>query len=236
MPAVTDVVGFSAVVNKLKDDPKYKTNTLILSSGDNYIPGAFFNASSDTKLNNVGGLGSSTAPVIGRGDIGILNGIGIQASALGNHEFDLGVRQVRDILRTGSGNPGTNFPYLSTNLDFSPEITAGNLSATDLAPNQNTADASSIKSKIAKSTIINVAGIDGITGTADDQRIGIVGATTPTLANISSSGSTIVKPANPIDYDALAAEIQTSVDILKAQGINKIILLAHMQQLTIERD
>ncbi|KRH95609.1 hypothetical protein [Cylindrospermopsis sp. CR12] len=236
IPAVTDVVGFSAVVNKLKDDPKYKTNTLILSSGDNYIPGAFFNASSDTKLNNVGGLGSSTTPVIGRGDIGILNGIGIQASALGNHEFDLGVRQVRDILRTGSGNPGTNFPYLSTNLDFSPEITAGNLSATDLAPNQNTAHASSIKGKIAKSTIINVAGIDGITGTADDQRIGIVGATTPTLANISSSGSTIVKPANPIDYDALAAEIQTSVDILKAQGINKIILLAHMQQLTIERD
>ncbi|BAZ89434.1 5'-Nucleotidase domain protein [Raphidiopsis curvata NIES-932] len=236
IPALTDAIGFSAVVNKLKNDPKYKTNTLILSSGDNYISGPFFNASSDTKLNNVGGLGSSTAPVIGRGDIGILNGIGIQASALGNHEFDLGVRQVRDILRVGSGNPGTNFPYLSTNLDFSPEITAGNLSATDLAANQNTADAGSIRGKIAKSTIINVAGIDGITGTADDQRIGIVGATTPTLANISSSGSTIVKPANPIDYDALAAEIQTSVDILKAQGINKIILLAHMQQLTIERD
>jgi 2',3'-cyclic-nucleotide 2'-phosphodiesterase (5'-nucleotidase family) len=236
IPALTDAIGFSAVVNKLKDDPKYKTNTLILSSGDNYISGPFFNASSDTRLNNVGGLDSSTAPVIGRGDIGILNGIGIQASAFGNHEFDLGVRQVRDILRLGSGNPGTNFPYLSTNLDFSPEITAGNLSATDLAANQNTAHASSIKGKIAKSTIINVAGIDGITGTADDQRIGIVGATTPTLPNISSSGSTIVKPATPIDYDALAAEIQASVDILTAQGINKTILLAHMQQLTIERD
>ncbi|WP_256860749.1 bifunctional metallophosphatase/5'-nucleotidase [Cylindrospermopsis raciborskii] len=236
IPALTDAIGFSAIVNKLKDDPKYKTNTLILSSGDNYISGPFFNASSDTRLNNVGGLDSSTAPVIGRGDIGILNGIGIQASAFGNHEFDLGVRQVRNILRLESGNPGTNFPYLSTNLDFSPEITADNLSATDLAANQNTADASSIKGKIAKSTIINVAGIDGITGTADDQRIGIVGATTPTLANISSSGSTIVKPATPIDYDALAAEIQASVDILKTQGINKTILLAHMQQLTIERD
>ncbi|MCH4904384.1 hypothetical protein GSN00_08305, partial [Cylindrospermopsis raciborskii CHAB3438] len=40
IPAVTDAIGFSAVVNKLKNDPKYKTNTLILSSGDNYIPGA----------------------------------------------------------------------------------------------------------------------------------------------------------------------------------------------------
>ena len=241
IPAVNDAIGFSAVVNKLKDDARYKTNTLILSSGDNYIPGPFLNASSDRSLDGIGGLpvtptANNAQPVIGRGDIGILNAIGIQASALGNHEFDLGIRQVRDILRVGSGNPGTNFPYLSTNLDFAPEITAGNLGATDLAANQNTADASTIKGKIAKSTVINVAGIDGLTGTADDQKIGIVGATTPTLANISSSGSTIVRPANPIDYDALAAEIQVSVDLLKAQGINKIILLSHMQQLNIERD
>ncbi|MCZ2203246.1 MAG: hypothetical protein O1I87_15075 [Cylindrospermopsis raciborskii PAMP2012] len=54
IPALTDAIGFSAVVNKLKDDPKYKTNTLILSSGDNYISGPFFNASSDTRLNNMG--------------------------------------------------------------------------------------------------------------------------------------------------------------------------------------
>jgi 2',3'-cyclic-nucleotide 2'-phosphodiesterase (5'-nucleotidase family) len=245
IPAITDAIGFSAVVNKLKDDARYKTNTLILSSGDNYIPGPFLNASSDRSLDGVGGLLTTspapTQPVIGRGDIGILNAIGIQASALGNHEFDLGVRQVRDILRPGSGttnsgNPGTNFPYLSTNLDFAPEIASGNLGSTDLAVNQNTDFASTIKGKIAKSTVINVAGIDGLVGTPDDQRIGIVGATTPTLANISSSGSTIVKPANPIDYDALAAEIQASVDILKAQGINKIILLSHMQQLNIERD
>ncbi len=53
IPALTDAIGFSAVVNKLKDDPKYKTNTLILSSGDNYISGPFFNASSDTRLNNM---------------------------------------------------------------------------------------------------------------------------------------------------------------------------------------
>ena len=241
IPAVNDAIGFSAVVNKLKDDARYKPNTLILSSGDNYIPGPFLNASSDRSLDGIGGLpvtptANNAQPVIGRGDIGILNAIGIQASALGNHEFDLGVRQVRDILRVGNGNPGTNFPYLSTNLDFAPEIAAGNLAVTDLAANQNTDAASTIKGKIAKSTVINVAGIDGLVGTPDDQKIGIVGATTPTLANISSSGSTIVRPANPIDYVALAAEIQSSVDILKAQGINKIILLSHMQQLNIERD
>jgi predicted extracellular nuclease/uncharacterized protein YjiK/2',3'-cyclic-nucleotide 2'-phosphodiesterase (5'-nucleotidase family) len=244
IPAVDDAVGFSAVINRLRTDPNLSSsvlaNTITLSSGDNYIPGAFLNASSDTSLNGIGGLGSSTAPVIGRGDIGILNALGIQASAFGNHEFDLGVRQVRDILRTGSGNPGTNFPYLSTNLNFQPEIAPanpnGNLAASDLATNQTTAEANTIKGKIAKSTLITVAGVDGIAGNADDQKIGIVGATTPTLPNISSIGSIGVTPSNPIDYAALAAEIQSTVDILKAQGINKIILLTHMQQLNIERD
>jgi 2',3'-cyclic-nucleotide 2'-phosphodiesterase (5'-nucleotidase family) len=244
--AVDDAIRFSAVINRLKDAGDYKANTLILSSGDNYIPGAFLNASGDLSLNGVGGLGTSTAPVLGRGDIGILNAIGIQASALGNHEFDLGVRQVRDIIRPAtanapSGNPGTAFPYLSTNLDFSPEISSaanpnGNLGASDLAANQTTAEASTIKGKLAKSTVITVSGKDSIFGNADDQRIGIVGATTPTLPTISSSGSIIVKPGNPTDFVALAAEIQATVNILKADGINKIVLLSHFQQFAIERD
>ena len=237
--AVDDAVRFSAVVNRLKTAPNLPTttaaNTLILSSGDNYIPGAFLNASSDTSLNGIGGLGTSTAPVLGRGDIAILNAIGVQASALGNHEFDLGVRQVRDIIRTGSGNPGTAFPYLSTNLNFQPEVSAGNLSASDIA-GLTPVEASTIKGKLAKSTFITVAGIDGILGNGDDQKIGIVGATTPTLPNISASGGIVVTPSNPIDYAALAAEIQVTVDALKAQGINKIVLLSHMQQFNIERD
>jgi len=45
-----------------------------------------------------------------------------------------------------------------------------------------------------------------------------------------------VFPANARDYDALAAKIQAAVDQLTATGINKVILLAHMQQLHIERD
>jgi 2',3'-cyclic-nucleotide 2'-phosphodiesterase / 3'-nucleotidase / 5'-nucleotidase len=239
IPAVDDAVRFSAVLNRLRTDPNLPSNvianTLTLSSGDNYIPSPFLNASSDASLNNIGGLGVGTS-VIGRGDIGILNALGIQASALGNHEFDLGVRQVRDILRLGGGNPGTDFPYLSTNLNFQPEIAAGNLSNSDLASNQTTAEASTIKNKIAKSTVITLPGNDGVLGTADDQKIGIVGATTPILPSISNSGSIIVTPSNPTDFVALAAEIQSTVDVLTGQGINKVILLSHMQQLNIERD
>lgn len=72
-------------------------------------------------------------------------------------------------------------------------------------------------------------------GTADDQQIGIVGATTPTLPQITSSGQIGVIPANPIDYAALAAEIQQSVDALTQAGINKIILSSRMQVFNIER-
>jgi 5'-nucleotidase / UDP-sugar diphosphatase len=246
IPAIDDAVRFSAILNHFKTNTTgplgvsstVLANTLTLSSGDNYIPGPFFNASSDPSLNGIGGLGISTAPVIGRADIAILNAFGIQASALGNHEFDLGIRQVRDLIRTGSGNPGTNFPYLSSNLDFAPEVNSGrgDLAASDLATNQNTAEANTIKGKIAKSTIITVAGSDGVLGNADDQKIGIVGATTPTLRSISSPGSVGVLPGNPTNYAALAAEIQKSVDALTAAGVNKIILLSHMQQLFIERD
>lgn len=247
-PQESDAVRFSAVLNRLRTNTNTATfgvpanvlaNTLTLSSGDNYLPGPFFNASSDIALNNVGGLGSSTAPVIGRGDIGILNALGIQASVFGNHEFDLGVRQIRDIIRTGSGNPGTRFPYLGTNLDFTPEIASttnpdGAIAATDLATNQDTAEANTINGRIAKSTVITLPGNDGVAGNADDQKIGIVGATTPLLPTISSPGRVGVTPTNPTDYVALAASIQSQVDKLTAAGINKVVLLAHMQQFDIE--
>jgi 2',3'-cyclic-nucleotide 2'-phosphodiesterase (5'-nucleotidase family) len=237
---IDNILGFSAIINKFKaatDIPaNVVANTLILSAGDNYIPGPFFNASSDTSLNNIGGLGSSSAPVAGRGDIGILNAIGVQASALGNHEFDLGLNQVASLIRTGSGNPGAAFPYLSSNLDFSPETGSGKpFAATDFSTNP-VAEASTIKGKIAESTVITVAGLDGIMGTADDQKIGIVGATTPTLPTISSIGATVVTPTNTTDFAALAAEIQKTVDLLTAQGINKIVLLSHFQQFAIESE
>ncbi|MBF2002182.1 MAG: 5'-nucleotidase C-terminal domain-containing protein [Synechococcales cyanobacterium M58_A2018_015] len=243
--AVVDAVGFSAVINRLKTNTDPSTfgvpqavinNTLVLSSGDNSIPSPFLFASSDPSLNGVGGLGTSTSPLIGRGDVAILNEFGIQASAVGNHDLDLGVRQFGDALRAGSGSPGANFPYLSTNLDYQPEIAAGNLRASDLAENQTTAEASSIKGKLAKSAVITLPGADGVAGNADDERVGVVGATTPTLRQITSSGQIGILPPNPTDFAALAAEIQISVDALTAAGINKVVLVAHMQQLNIERD
>ncbi|PLS69763.1 MAG: hypothetical protein CV045_00170 [Cyanobacteria bacterium M5B4] len=85
-----DIVNFSRVVNALKDD---FPNTLILSSGDNYIPGPFFSAASDSTLRSV--LGREG---IGRADIAVQNAIGFQAAAFGNHEFDLGPATVQSLI------------------------------------------------------------------------------------------------------------------------------------------
>ncbi|MHC5852689.1 bifunctional metallophosphatase/5'-nucleotidase [Nostoc sp.] len=220
VPALKDAPNFSAVLNALKNQdanrdgkPDYP-NTLILSSGDAYIPSPFLFAS-DTVF---GGQG--------RGDILILNALGFGAIAFGNHEFDLGTAVVADLLRPKEDYPGTKFPYLSTNLDFSTDKDLAKLVTADGQ------EASKIPNKIAGNTIITVNG----------EKIAVVGATTPTLPTISSPGSVTVLPKEFNDHDAadiaaLAAEIQTSVDTLltKNPEINKVILLAHMQQIAIEQ-
>ncbi|HEY9646107.1 MAG TPA: 5'-nucleotidase C-terminal domain-containing protein [Chroococcidiopsis sp.] len=211
--ALDDAPRFSAVLNALKDD---YANTLVVSSGDNYIPSPFLFAGADPSLAPV--IGN---PSIGRADIAILNELGIQASAFGNHEFDLGTREVRDIITPAGTYAGAKFPYLSSNLNFA---TDANLASRVTADGQ---EASTIPAgRIAQSTVVTING----------DKVGIVGATTPLLRQISSSGDVGVLPASPTDYDALAADIQVSVDALKAAGINKIVVLAHMQQFAIERD
>jgi len=214
LEALADAPRFSAVLNAIKDD---YPNTLILSSGDNYIPSPFLFAGSDPSLNDtpVGDAG------IGHADIEIHNQLGIQASTFGNHDFDLGTKEVQNIIEPSGAYRGTLFPYLSSNLDFSGD---GDLSS------QVTANGQEL-STIPPGSLAGTAVI-----TVNGEPIGIVGATTPLLPTIASSGNIQVSPENATDYDALAAKIQTAVDELTATGINKVILLAHMQQLTIERD
>ena len=211
--ALVDAPNFSAVLGALRDD---FDNTIVLSSGDAFIPSPFF-AASETVFGDAG-----------RGDILIQNELGFDAIALGNHEFDAGTGTLAGLIAADpdSDYPGTAFPYLSTNLDFSPDE--------DLAPlvTEDGQLASEIPNSIAGNTIVEVNG----------EKIGVFGATTPTLGSISSSGDVGVAPidfdsTDPEDIAALAAEIQASVDsFLEANpDVNKVILLAHMQQISVEQ-
>lgn len=208
---VANSKALSALVNTFR--AAYPAHTVFLSSGDNYIPGPFFNASDDASLNAE--LGASGA---GRGDIEILNLMGLQASAVGNHDLDLGTNFFNALINTGGAWRGAQFPYLSVNLDFA---TDSNLAARVVADG---GDAATQANRLAGTSVITVGG----------ERIGIVGASTPTLASITSTGGITVRPAGT-DVDALAAEIQPKVDALTGTGINKVILLAHMQQISVEQ-
>ena len=216
--ALDNVSQFSALVDQFRSE--FQDSTLLLSSGDNYIPGPrFFAASADEAAATLG------VPGNGRADIAFLNAMGFAASAIGNHELDQGTSAFAELIaaqtddETGASYAGASFPYLSSNLDVSTDEDLALLAA---AGGQA---ADTIGGQIASSTNVTVNG----------EQIGIVGATTPTLASITSAGGITINPADANDTAALAAAIQTAVDELTAGGINKIILLAHMQQIAIEQ-
>lgn len=84
-----------------------------------------------------------------------------------------------------------NFPLICANLDFSKEPTLAGL--------------------IQPSTVLKVGG----------EKVGLVGAITPDVINISSPGPNI-------SLKDLTASVQAAVDGLTAQHINKILLITHV--------
>ncbi|MDI9403252.1 MAG: 5'-nucleotidase C-terminal domain-containing protein [Limnohabitans sp.] len=66
------------------------------------------------------------------------------------------------------------------------------------------------------------------TSVTDGVTIGFVGATTPDLPFISSPGDVVVNPN-------FAAAIQTEVDALTAAGVKHIVVMTHLQGISVER-
>ena len=118
--------------------------------------------------------------------------IGYDAMAIGNHEFDFGPDTLADYI----SGIDPRIPFVSANLDLSGEPRLAALAAAG---------------RIVPSTVIKEKG----------ERIGIVGATTPQLPNISSPRNVIVNEVAPA--------VQAEVDRLTAAGVNKIILISHLQ-------
>ena len=209
---------FEAGVPALEEIPRFSSvlnalradftgETFVLSSGDNYIAGPFFTASADP----LAGLNG----VKGRADIAILNAMGIQASCFGNHEFDDTTQLIRRLILPDPAvnYAGTRFPYLSANIDFGPDSNLASLVT------QDGQEASRMGNTIAGSAILTVGG----------QKIGVVGATTKDLNTIANPGNV------DVSMDVLG-KVQAAVDALAAQGLNKIVLLSHLQDYHNEFD
>lgn len=206
-----DVRNFSAMVDGFRG--MMPQNTLLLSSGDNWIPGPEYFGADDARLDAA--LGAADA---GRAHVGWLNALGVQASVVGNHELDLGADTFAELIAADGDWPGAQFPYLSANIDFSADA--------DTAPLLVAAGQAAAPNSVSSSATITVGG----------QTIGVVGASSPTFPSITSVGDLEFTPDDSSDIDALAAIIQAEVDALTAGGnIDKVILLAHMQQISVEK-
>ncbi|MCI0756364.1 choice-of-anchor I family protein [Teichococcus vastitatis] len=256
LAAVDRASQFAAIVDKLEDEAE---NSITLSSGDNYLPGPFLAAGSDASVEDeyqdlyawllgvpkeqLAGLSLSPAAA----DIAILNAIGVEASVFGNHEWDLGPNVVADAIGFAEDEGevsaiGALFPYLSANLDFSGEAglaaiyTELLLNAADYATTAG--DLSSAEALAAEAAAPQIA--PWTTITEGGETIGVLGVTTQLLASISSPGGVeLLDPSGDggVDNtDELATILQPLVDEMAAQGINKIVLLSHLQQYQLELD
>jgi len=207
-------------------------NTLILAGGDNYIPGPFAAAGTDAAVSGIETPAFSGNWVGGahtRGnnpfaaDIEIHNRIGVEASTVGNHEFDFGTNAFSDAIND------TTFPYLTSNLNFSGDSGISSRYQETVGVG-GLEEASSLPKKIVPSCVVTKGG----------QKIGLVGVTTQILEGISSTGGVEVKgftgdglEAN--DMALLASQVQPVINDLLGQGVNKIVLMAHLQQITFEQ-
>jgi len=220
--ALNSVANLSGLINTFR--AQYPRQTLTVSSGDNVIPGPRFNAADNqTAMRSI--LGREG---VGRGDIAMLNAIGVQASALGNHELDAGTGPFKDMVASQSSGgqvvwPGAQFPYLSFNTDFSRDTNTASITGTNGAVDVE------LKGKVAGWTRVQVG----------NQTIGVIGASSPVFKNITSTGGLLIEPAlsaaGEVDVDALAARLQQGVDAMTAAGIDKIVMLAHMQSIAVEK-
>ncbi|MEM1425753.1 MAG: choice-of-anchor I family protein, partial [Cyanobacteria bacterium P01_H01_bin.130] len=247
--AISSAPNFAAVVEGLETDAANNNiPSILLSAGDNYLPGPFFSAAGDRGLRDTfqsfysdefGVTLDNVREGVGRLDISIMNALGFDASAVGNHEFDAGTTTFGDIIGPDIRGdelgdvrwPGAQFPYLSANLDFSEDGALGDLftseirDSTDFRTDLTNLSGAADGPKLAPATVIERNG----------ELIGVVGATTPGVSSISSTGEVQVLGTTENDIAILASTLQPTIDQLRGRGINKIITLTHLQQFQLEQ-
>ncbi len=186
-----------AVISALK--ARGGDDALVLAAGDLYIP------SPELSLEIAGKSAVLTGNTM----------LSLQASALGNHELDLGEEFL------GNAIAAMSFPYLTSTL----AVTSGPLEKVLADVSHGTPWADDIPGKLvprAKACVGKRVG-----AACDGLVVGLVGATTEELRLISKGASADL--ASPNDLDGVRADIQKNVDALTQEGVHVVILLSHLQ-------
>ncbi|HAA46057.1 MAG: 5'-nucleotidase/2',3'-cyclic phosphodiesterase [Halomonas sp. 54_146] len=240
---------FIAIVDHLEDQ---YANSLFVSSGDLVLPGPYLNAAGDASLQaafqaaveEIYGLEAGSMSAItaasGRLETLLMDLVDAAAVTLGNHEFDLGTDLIAAMIAPVVNGTtaadvewlGSQFPYLSANLDFSADGALSELATNELFSQD--AFQATLEELLAGANTPKLA--PAVIAERGGEQIGIIGVTTQILESISSPGDVNVLTGGSNNMQALADLIQPVIDDLQAQGINKIILSSHLQQIQFEEE
>jgi len=240
---------FVSIVDHLEDQ---YANSLFVSSGDLVLPGPYLNAAGDSSLQaafqsaveeiyglEAGSMSGITA-ASGRLETLLMDLMDAAAVTLGNHEFDLGTSLIASMIAPVVNGEtaadvewlGSQFPYISANLDFSGDSALGGLATNEIFSQE--AFQSTLQELLAGANTPKLA--PAVIAERGGEQIGIIGVTTQILESISSPGGVDVLTGGSNDMQALADIIQPVINDLQAQGVNKIILSSHLQQIQFEEE
>ncbi|MFZ9821803.1 MAG: bifunctional metallophosphatase/5'-nucleotidase [Ilumatobacteraceae bacterium] len=205
------IAAFKAVFDREKADARKAGNAVFgVYAGDSFL------ASKTLICSQPADTTSKVKPY----DALALRQVGYDALVLGNHEFDYAPCFLSRYLRTFAKNGKPTIPVLSGNMDFKDEPDLSDL----IGPTGQTSNKAAPGKNISQWMIYT----DEVTGA----KFGIVTAVTPLLATISSPGKSKLLTGN---IDAVAARLQRQINAMQKMGVNKIILVSHLQDLNNDK-
>ncbi len=176
-----------------------KDDAIVLHGGDTFIPAPELSVELDKR----------SALLAGNDQLLV------QASGLGNHEFDLGESFVADAIKAAA------FPYVTATID----VRAGPLRGVVGEVAAATPWAHDVKGKLVPR--VKVCSSPLVDGACRALTVGVVGSTTEQLRVLSRGASANL--AVPADLEGVRAAVQAQVDALTAEGIGVVMLVSHLQ-------
>ncbi|TPV93024.1 MAG: bifunctional metallophosphatase/5'-nucleotidase [Myxococcales bacterium FL481] len=217
------VLHYGALVNGLEHlGRREQVPTLHLTAGDHTLPGPFYQASAQ-----VPALGAN-----GIGDIELYNAMHLTANGMGNHEFDGGIDEFAEMLARA------DYPFLAVNLDFSEVSLSAGTPAIEIGQDGQSVVASA--GKVVKSAWVEVHRRNQH-GYVTKTKVGLIGRAPAEFFNVIKDPDTTLPgldfvggrdPDTNQPLESAVDQVLEQVDVLEAQGINKIVLLDHAQDFT----
>jgi len=183
---------------------------LSVYAGDSFLP-------SKNLICSEPGSATSTKPVL---DAVAQAKMPYDVHVLGNHEFDYGTQFLSRYIKAFGANGKPSHPFISGNLDFKQ-----NTDLKSMVGRSTMTKGSIAKGKVLGKSYIH---IDPVT----KHRFGVVSAVTWSLRTISSPGTVKLTSS---DLASTAKVVQKEINTLQKMGVNKIILVSHLQAAANDR-